>query len=84
MADLTLTEVIIACELKWRYRDVDEARIMQIFGKQWRHYFRHPGYTCFSKPWLKTLYNAICPIIGIGSIDAWDATGTQLRISNNK
>ncbi len=27
MDDLTLTEVIIACELKWRYRDVDEARL---------------------------------------------------------
>ncbi len=33
MDDLTLTEVIIACELKWRYKDVDEARFMQIFGK---------------------------------------------------
>ncbi len=31
--DLTLTEVIIACELKWRYRDVDEARFIQIFVK---------------------------------------------------
>ncbi len=33
MDDLTLTEVIIACELKWRYRNVDEGRFMQIFGK---------------------------------------------------
>ncbi len=33
MDDLTLTEVIIACELKWRYKDVGEARFMQIFGK---------------------------------------------------
>ena len=32
MDDLTLTEVIIACELKWRYRDVVESRFMQIFG----------------------------------------------------
>ncbi len=31
--DLNLTEVIIACELKWRYRNVDEARFMQFFGK---------------------------------------------------
>ncbi len=30
MNDLTLTEVIIACELKWRYRNVDEAQLMQI------------------------------------------------------
>ena len=30
MDDLTLTDVIIACdsELKWRYRDVDEARFI--------------------------------------------------------
>ncbi len=28
---VTLTEVIIACELKWRYRDVDEVRFMQMF-----------------------------------------------------
>ncbi len=30
--DLTLTKVITACELKWRYRDVDEYRFMQILG----------------------------------------------------
>ena len=33
MDDLTFTEVIIARELKWRYRDVDEAQFMQFFGK---------------------------------------------------
>ncbi len=32
MDDLLFTEVIIVCELKWRYRDVDEARFMQIVG----------------------------------------------------
>ena len=42
MNDLTLTEVITACELKWRYSDVDEARFMQNFGKWCHHYFRHP------------------------------------------
>ena len=30
MDDLTLIEAIIACELKWRCRDVDEVRFMQI------------------------------------------------------
>ncbi len=33
MDEFTLTEVIKACELKWRYRKVDEGRFMQIFGK---------------------------------------------------
>ncbi len=33
MDNLTLTEVIIVYELKWRYRDVDEARFMQILAK---------------------------------------------------
>ncbi len=40
MDDLTLTEVIAACELKWRYNDVDEARFMTILVS-----LRHPGYT---------------------------------------
>ena len=32
MDDLTLTEVIVACELKWGYKNVDEAQFMHVFG----------------------------------------------------